>query len=46
MLVQAQAFYFLLSPLGHEVVGIDLTPAMIAKAKELARHLNISAEFL
>ena len=38
-------FTFLLSPLGHEVVGIDLTPAMIAKAKELARHLNISAEF-
>ena len=37
-------FTFLLSPLGHEVVGIDLTPAMIAKAKELARHLNISAE--
>ncbi|WP_410104910.1 class I SAM-dependent methyltransferase [Sutterella wadsworthensis] len=38
-------FTFLLSPLGYEVVGIDLTPAMIAQAKELARHLNISAEF-
>jgi ubiquinone/menaquinone biosynthesis C-methylase UbiE len=39
-------FEMLLAPLGFNITGIDLTPDMISKAKQLAAsHLSSSAEF-
>lgn len=39
-------FEMLLAPLGYEITGIDLTPDMISKAKQLAgAHVAASAEF-
>lgn len=39
-------FAILLGRLGHHVVGIDLTPAMLEEAKSQARALGVTAEFL
>lgn len=39
-------FAILLGHLGHYVVGIDLTPAMLEEAKSQARALGVTAEFL
>ena len=39
-------FAILLGHLGHHVVGIDLTPAMLEEAKSQARALGVTAEFL
>ena len=39
-------FEMLLAPLGYSITGIDLTPDMISKAKQLAAsHRSASAEF-
>ena len=38
-------FAALLAAMGHEVTGIDLTPAMIDEAKSFARDLGVSAHF-
>ena len=38
-------FAFILAAEGHETVGIDLTPAMIQKAKESADILGLNASF-
>lgn len=38
-------FAILLASLGHEVTGIDLTPAMIAEAKALAAESALAASF-
>ena len=35
----------LLAKLGHQVTGIDLTPAMIEKAKQIARERSVEADF-
>lgn len=38
-------FAALLAAMGHEVTGIDLTPAMIDEAKSFVRDLGVSAHF-
>ncbi|MBC5659619.1 class I SAM-dependent methyltransferase [Anaerosacchariphilus sp. NSJ-68] len=38
-------FSVLLAKLGHQVTGIDLTPAMIEKAKQIARERGVEADF-
>ncbi len=38
-------FTVLLSALGHSVIGIDLTPAMIEKAKQIAEEHGVEADF-
>lgn len=38
-------FAALLAAMGHEMTGIDLTPAMIDEAKSFARDLGVSAHF-
>lgn len=38
-------FAVLLAEMGHEVTGIDLTPAMIAEARALARDRSVDASF-
>ena len=38
-------FAFLLTHLGHSVVGIDLTEEMIREARECAEELHLNAEF-
>lgn len=38
-------FSFLLNDMGYEVTGIDLTPAMITKAEQVARKLNSPIKF-
>lgn len=39
-------FAFLLCEQGHEVTGIDLTPAMIAEANQIKKTYGSTAEFL
>lgn len=36
---------FLLAEMGHQVVGVDLTPAMLQKAQEKAKALPLSVHF-
>ena len=38
-------FSVLLAKLGHQVTGIDLTPAMIEKAKQIARERGVESDF-
>ena len=38
-------FSVLLAKLGHQVTGIDLTPAMIEKAKMIADERDVQADF-
>lgn len=38
-------FTVLLAKLGHQVTGIDLTPAMIEKARIIAAERNVQADF-
>lgn len=39
-------FTFLLAQQGHHVTGIDLTAAMITKAKQMSAQLNLCADFM
>lgn len=38
-------FSFLLAERGHQVTGIDLTPGMIAEARQLAKQMGLAADF-